>query len=170
MKAYTLLCTCLLLRGSCVGPDADSNFELNNADGHYIMTELVDLTKHRGVSMDMANERRQVRVKRIVQSPFDHGDSLFPGRAYFYRFEFADLYGKNSSSIQAACGSVKLNKKNGLETQWLGINDSTGMLVILQMDYSKGFNNLLAMSNIMKSTVYKEELDTIRYVYRPKFN
>jgi hypothetical protein len=170
MKTYALLCACLLLRGSCAGPDIDSNFELNNADGQYIMTALIDAAEGKEISIDAADEKRQVHVKRIIQSPFNNGDSTFPGKGYFYQFRFSDLDGRETALLEGACESVKKNKKFGQESQWLILNDSTGMLVVLERDIGRGVTTRLMISNIMKSSVYKKELDKLRYIYRPKFN
>ena len=167
MKTYILLCTCLLLRGSCVGPDISSNFELNNADGQYIMTALIDIVEGKKKSIDVAPERRQVNVKRI---PSDRKDSKFPYSGYFYRFNFSSLNGKNTSSLDAFYTSVEYDDKYHQERQWLTINDSTGLLVVLERDIGRGVTTRLMISNVMKSAAYKSELDTIRYVYSPKFN
>lgn len=167
MKIYALLCTCLLLRGSCVGPDIDSNFELNNADGRYMMTALIDVTEGKAISMDVAHEKHEVLVKRI---PSDRKDSKFPYSGYFYRFKFYDLDGKDTSFLEAFYTSVEYDDKHFQERQWLTIDDSTGLLVILERDSSRGVTTRLMISNVMKSSAYNAGLDTIRYIYQPKFN
>lgn len=147
-----------------------SNFELNNADGRYIMTALIDITKGRAVPVTLAPEKHQVQIRWIPTNSVNNYDSSFLDKWYFFRFHFYGLDGKQTSSLEAAPASVDFNDKYHQERQWLTINDSTGLLVVLERDIGRGVTTRLMISNVMKSSAYKSELDTIRYIYRPKFN
>jgi hypothetical protein len=134
------------------------------------MTELIGIKGQKAMPMEIASDKRQVHVERVDQSPFNDGDSLFPGQAYYYRFQFADLDGNETYLLKAASVSVQVNKKFPQEKQWLALNDSTGMLVVLERNIGRGVTTRLTISNVMKSSAYMEQLDTIRYIYRPKFH
>lgn len=147
-----------------------SNFELNNADGRYIMTALIDITEGRAVPVALAPEKHQVQIKWIPPKSVNNYDSSFLDRDYFFRFKFYGLEGKETSSLEAAPMSVDFDDKYHQERQWLTINDSTGILVVLERDTGRGVTTRLMISNVMKSATYQAELDTIRYIYRPKFH
>lgn len=147
-----------------------SNFELNNADGRYIMTALIDITKGKAVPVKLAPEKHQVQIRWILSNSVNNYDSSFLDKGYFFRFKFYDLNGDESSSLEAATMSVEFDDKYFQERQWLTITDSTGILVVLETDTGRGVTTRLMISNIIKSTTYRAELDTIRYIYRPKFH
>ncbi|GGN00139.1 hypothetical protein GCM10010967_37860 [Dyadobacter beijingensis] len=159
----------LFLKG-CVGPLHDHNFALNNADGRYIMTALIDITQGRAIPVERAAEKRLVRITWIPTDSINNYDSVFLDQSYFYRFKFYDVNENETLSFQAAPGGVGYDEKHYQESQWLTISDSTGILVVLERDSGRGVTTRLMISNIMKSTSYREDLDTIRYIYRMKFN
>lgn len=170
MAQLALFLTCWLLARGCAGPLHDSNFALNNADGHYIMTALIDITKGRAVPVEQAPEKHQVHIQWIPVESVNNYDSSFLDEAYFYRFRFYDVNENETLSLKAAPSSVEYDEKYFQERQWLTINDSTGMLVVLERDTGRGVTTRLMMSNVIKSSTYREDLDTIRYIYRPKFH
>ena len=97
-------------------------------------------------------------------------DRKYPYSNYFYRFRYSNLMGNDTSCVEAFYTIVEYDKKHYQERQWLTISDSTGLLVVFEQNTSKGIVTRLMISNIMKSTTYRAELDTIRYIYRPKFH
>lgn len=172
MKTHALFYICLLLMQRCE-PGAErgySNFELNNADGRYILTGLINITEGRSLPVTGAPEKQQLQVKWIPSKSVNNTDSVFLEKGYFFRFKFYDLNDDETSSLQAARVSVEMDDKHSQERQWLILNDSTGILVVLEQDYSRGVTTRLMISNVMNSATYQAELDTVRYIYRPKFN
>lgn len=170
MTHLALFFACWLLAQGCAGPLHDSNFALNNADGRYIMTALIDITQGKAVSVDLAPDKRQVQIQWIPVNSVNNYDSSFLGEAYFYRFQFYDVNENETLSLEAAPSGVEYDEKYYQERQWLTISDSTGMLIVLERDTGRGVTTRLMMSNVIKSSTYREDLDTVRYIYRPKFH
>ena len=172
MRSYYLFYSLLLFLQGCDVPFGHrADIEVNHADGRYVMTGLIDIPNGRAVPLDGASEKRYLHVRMITTSN-DEDDSLYleTGMRFYYLLTFSDVEGKETSSIKAIRWSYDYDEKHFQEHQWLRINDSTGLLAVLEMDSSRGVTTRVMLSNVMKSNGYREELDTIRYIYRPKFN
>lgn len=150
------------------GPKA--NIEINHAGGNYIMTGLIDIPNGRAIPVDRAPEKRYLHIRLVINS-LDSRDSIYvkTGMRYYYVLTFFDADGKETSSICATRWSYDYDEKHFQEHQWLRMDNSTGVLAVLEMDSSRGVTTRVMLSNIMKSTAYRADLDTIRYIYRPKF-
>ncbi|KAA0992901.1 hypothetical protein [Dyadobacter aurulentus] len=142
---------------------------MNNANGQWILKAYK--VRGKGVSADQVPEKRRLNIERaLVQADSNYGSSIFETGHTYYTFSFLDLDGNKKSSSFSIMYGTDYNRKKKQDNQWFRINEDTGFLVAVEYDAPRGVTTRIEVSNIMKGEKYNPDLDTLRYIYIPKFN
>ena len=112
-----------------------------------------------------------IEAKSAIVRPEDKLDSsLFRNNYRYSIFIYSQTPMQKSDTINAYMWDVSQSKSKTRETSWFKIDNKTGFRVIMEVDPSVGLTSKLQISNIMKSSDYVAELDTIQYTYVPTSN
>lgn len=99
-------------------------------------------------------------------------DSTYPSSFYrigndYRLFSFYNNSVTKSLTTTAITWDNIYDDKKKQDTFWYKIDDKSGFALILDVNISKGESSRLQISNVMQSTEYRPELDSVRYVYGP---
>ncbi|MCF2494956.1 hypothetical protein [Dyadobacter chenhuakuii] len=169
MRTFILI-LCINLMIGChpknLGPRGDVIG--NGGDG---ITGYWKMTKYevKGRDMPLDNVSQMSFLK--TQIGFMQTDSLktpFYKQGTGYRiFSFYDVNMDSTSRYLGILYDYWYNKKTKQSAFYYRMDETNGFLAVIDQDVTAGLTTKIKLSNLMKSTVYKPELDTLGYTYEP---
>jgi hypothetical protein len=167
-RTLTLLTYFLLITNACsrknFSPGADPFY--NGTGGFWKLSGYS--VNGTSTPVSEAEEHSLLQIKKAIVTSDDHFTSSKFRTGMAYRiFEFSSNPLQKGDSAKALSWGESYNRHDQLERIWYKIDDDTGFQSVLEIDISNGIINKMLISNIMKSSEYAVQLDTIRYSYIP---
>ena len=147
-----------------LGPKSD--VVANGTGGFWKLSEFSIRDKSYDISK--AEPQSLIEIQSAIVRPEDKFDSsIFRTGINYSIFNYNQTPEKRTFSVNALRWGHSYNESKRQETNWFKIDDNTGFLVILDVDVTKSTSSKMQISNIIKSSSYVAELDTVTYIYIP---
>ncbi|WP_439558898.1 hypothetical protein [Dyadobacter sp.] len=169
MKAFifilvvTTICGCFPKRYVI---EPNGNVTNGEKPGYWV---LVDYQKN-GKSLDIKNAQAKLllEAQKFISKKDSLQEPLYEKGIPYYVFSFFNAGLQKTDSIQAKLYDYRYDRKLERSKYWYRINQEFGFVVYLDVKLRKEtLTNRIELSNVMKSTSYKPELDSVRYIYEP---
>ena len=130
---------------------------------------LVDY-RRKGQREDPAkiSEKALLEVQYLLAEKDSLEEPLYHRGAPYYIFSFFDNALHKTDSLQAVRYDNKYDRKHKMSQFWYSINKQSGFAAFLNTEPGGDMKtHSIELSNVMNSTAYKPELDSVRYIYEP---
>lgn len=141
-----------------IGPKGDPLG--NTTEGHWRLTSLYK-------KADQVNVTEADSLAFLKMSVYTKFDSAYMTNNPHYIFAFSSPNFTDTTIIDAIPWSYSTNPEKTREVQYYRISKTKGFQIRFYFIENKPLSYQMDLSNIMESGEYREDLDTVRYVYTP---
>ena len=167
--AISTIFACIISGCYKVNLSPKSDVNLNETGGFWKLSEYSIRGKSYNVSK--VEPLSLIEIQSAIVKPDDKFvSSIFRIDVNYNVFNYNQNPEQKTFSVNALRWNHSYNESKKQETSWFKIDDNTGFLVILDVDVTKATSSKMQVSNIIKSSSYVAELDTIKYTYIPTSN
>jgi hypothetical protein len=124
--------------------------------------------KGRSVNIGQFPEKVLLETERRVVDGADGAPNhLFTDGMEYHVFKFYNKAVVRQDSFPAVLYDFDYSQREQRDSQWFKLTDDAGLMVILDVEREIGLTSKIQISNVMSSSSYKTELDTVHFTYIP---
>lgn len=168
MKKFNTLFFLSLIFSGCyqksLGPKGSIS---QNGTGGFWKLESCEV---KGQSVDISQFPDKLLLEtqqRVVSTASEAPNYLFTEGMDYHVFSFYDQAVVLRDSFPAILWDFDFSKKKIEDSQWFKLTNDAGLLVKLDVEPEIGLTKKIQISNIMKSSSYRADLDTVHFFYNP---
>ncbi|WP_439556849.1 hypothetical protein [Dyadobacter sp.] len=132
----------------------------NRSDGHWKLTSLYKNKKQ--IDVSAADSLAYLKL-----SEYTKYDSAYQTNNMHYVFTFASPDFTESKVLDAIQWSYSSGPNTPTEVQWYAISKEAGFRILFHFVEGSNYSYQMDVTNVMNSSEYKADLDSIKYVYTP---